>query len=68
MIAAIGISTLVKNHVDMGKPRNLVIASVVLVCGIGGVNISLWGMTLGGIGLAGIVGILLNLILPSEDR
>ncbi|MCD8569312.1 MAG: uracil-xanthine permease family protein [Geovibrio sp.] len=67
MIAGIGINSLVRAKVDMSKPRNLIISSVILVCGIGGVNLSMWKVTLGGIGLAGIVGVVLNLILP-EDK
>lgn len=68
MIASIGVGSLVKNKVDMSKSRNLVIASVVLVVGIGDMVISIGSVTLGGIGLAGIVGILLNFILPMERR
>ncbi|BAI80574.1 uracil transporter [Deferribacter desulfuricans SSM1] len=67
MIAAIGIGSLVKNKVNMSKSRNLVIASVVLVIGIGDMVISFWRISLGGIGLAGLVGIFLNAILP-EDK
>ncbi|MCA1927309.1 MAG: NCS2 family nucleobase:cation symporter [Calditerrivibrio sp.] len=67
MIAAIGVGTLVRNRVDMAKARNLVIVSIILVLGIGNMVISFGPITLGGIGLAGVVGIFLNLILP-EDR
>lgn len=67
MIAAIGVGTLVRNRVDMAKARNLVIVSIILVLGIGNMLISFGPITLGGIGLAGVVGIFLNLILP-EDR
>lgn len=67
MIAAVGVGTLVRNKVDMAKARNLVIVSVVLVVGIGNLVINFGPITLGGIGLAGIVGVLLNLILP-ENR
>jgi uracil permease len=68
MIAAIGIGSLVRNKVDMAKSRNLVIASVVLVIGIGDMVISIWKVTLGGIGLAGLVGIILNIILPGVEK
>jgi uracil permease len=67
MIAAIGISTLVRDKVDFSKPRNLIIASLILVVGIGNMSFTMGKITLGGIGLAGIVGIILNLILPKED-
>jgi len=66
MIAAIGISSLVREKVDFSKSRNLIIASVILVVGIGNLSFTLGKVTLGGIGLAGIVGIVLNLILPKE--
>ena len=66
MIAAIGINTLVRTKVDVSKARNIIITSVILVCGIGGVVLSLGKVTLGGIGLAGVIGVLLNLILPEE--
>jgi len=66
MIAAIGIGTVVRERVDMSKSRNLIIASVILVTGIGNMSISIGSVALGGIGLAGIVGIVLNLILPRD--
>lgn len=66
MIAAIGIGTIVRERVDMGKARNLIIVSVILVVGIGNLSISFGSVALGGIGLAGIVGVILNLILPRE--
>jgi len=64
MIAAIGVGTLVRNRVDMSKAKNLVIVSIILVIGIGNLVVSVGPITLGGIGLAGVVGILLNFILP----
>ncbi len=63
-IAVIGISTLVRAGTDLMQPRNLAIAAVILVFGIGGMTFDLAIVKLGGIGLAGIIGILLNLILP----
>jgi uracil permease len=68
MIAAIGIGSFVKNRVDMAKSRNLVIASIVLIIGIGDMVISIMGVTLGGIGLAALVGILLNIVLPEDKK
>ncbi|RLB64637.1 MAG: uracil permease [Deltaproteobacteria bacterium] len=63
-IAVIGINILVKAGTDLMQPRNLTIVAVILVFGIGGMNFDLTIVKLGGIGLAGIVGVLLNLILP----
>ena len=67
MIAAIGIGTLVKAGTDMTRPRNLVISSIILVVGIGDMQFCCGKITLGGIGLAGLVGVLLNLVLPREE-
>ena len=51
-IASVGINTLVKNKVDMGDTRNLVIASLILTTGIGGAELVCGSITFGGIGLA----------------
>jgi uracil permease len=67
MIAAIGINSLVKARVDLSRPRNLVVASVVLSAGIGDLSLSWRGFSLGGIGLAGLLGIALNLVLPGTS-
>jgi uracil permease len=68
MIAAIGVNSLVRARVDMSRSRNLVIASVILTAGIGDMTVT-WGrFCLGGIGFAGLVGVLLNLILPGTNE
>jgi uracil permease len=67
-IAVIGINTLVKAGTDLLQPRNLTIVAVILVFGIGGMSFDLIVVKLGGIGLAGIVGVLLNLLLPQERQ
>ncbi len=63
-IAVIGINTLVKAGTDLMQPRNLTIVAVILVFGIGGMSFDLAVVKLGGIGLAGVIGVILNLILP----
>ena len=63
-IASVGINTLVKNKVDMDNTRNLVIASLILTLGIGGAELHIRSITFGGIGLAAMVGVVLNLIIP----
>ncbi|MGK2943559.1 MAG: uracil-xanthine permease family protein [Desulfuromonadales bacterium] len=63
-IAVIGINTLVRAGTDLMQPRNLTIVAVILVFGIGGMSFDLAVAKLGGIGLAGVVGVFLNLILP----
>lgn len=65
-IAAVGVNTLVKNKVDLGNTRNLIIASLILTLGIGGAEMTCGTITIGGIGLAALVGVILNLILPQE--
>ncbi|WP_321365860.1 uracil-xanthine permease family protein [uncultured Desulfuromusa sp.] len=64
-IAVIGINTLVKAGTDLMQPRNLAIVAIILVFGIGGMSFDLAIVKLGGIGLAGVVGVILNLILPA---
>jgi len=67
MIAAIGVRTVVENKVDMSKSRNLIVSSIIFVLGIGGAAINLGGgIQFEGIGLAAIVGIILNQLLPQE--
>ena len=65
-IASVGINTLVKNKIDMGDTRNLVIASLILTTGIGGAEMTFGSITIGGIGLAALVGVILNLIIPKK--
>jgi uracil permease len=68
MIASIGLRTLVENEVDLSKNRNLVIVSVTLVVGISNLSLSFAGLEFGGMGLAAIVGIVMNLILPEIEK
>jgi uracil permease len=65
-IAVIGINTLVRAGTDLMEPRNLAIVAIILVFGIGGISFDLAIVKLAGIGLAGIVGVALNLILPAS--
>lgn len=65
-IASVGINNLVKAKVDMTSTRNLVIVSLILTIGIGGAIVSFGKFSLAGIGLASIVGVILNLIIPAE--
>lgn len=63
-IASVGINSLVKNKIDMGDTRNLVIVSLILTLGIGGAELTFGNFTIGGIGLAALVGVILNLVIP----
>ena len=72
MISAIGVRNVVENHVDLTKSRNLVIAAVILVCGLGfssGLTFTVFGtsITLTGLAIAALAGIILNAILPGND-
>lgn len=72
MISAIGVRNIVENHVDFTKSRNLIIAAVILVCGLGFSNgltftIGSTTITLTALAIAAIAGILLNAILPGND-
>jgi uracil permease len=68
MIASIGIKTLIDAKTDFTKTRNQVIISIVLTVGIGGAQISYGNFSLAGIGLASLVGVVLNLILPDTSK
>lgn len=67
IIASSGLRMLVEHKVDFGSQRNLVIASVILVIGIGGATIRFSDtFTVGGMALAAIIGVVLNLVLPGR--
>jgi len=68
MIGCVGIKILIDSKTDLNQTRNQVIVSVVLAMGIGGASIS-WGQfTLAGIGLASVVGVFLNFVLPGTSH
>lgn len=74
MISAVGVRNVVENKVDFTKSRNLIIAAVILVSGLGfnsfgGLTFTIGNanITLTGLALAAILGILLNAILPGND-
>jgi len=68
MISSIGIGSLIREKVDMGKSRNLVIVAIILVFGIGDMSLGYGQFNLAGIGLAGIAGVILNIILPNKEK
>lgn len=63
-IAVVGMNTLVRAGKPLTAPRNLVVVSLILVFGIGGMQIGSGQFTLQGVSLAALVGIILNLLLP----
>lgn len=66
-IMVVGLNTLVKSGKDLMESRNLAIVGLILVFGIGGMAFSAGTFTLKGIGLAGILGVVLNLVLPKKE-
>jgi uracil permease len=68
MIASVGIRTLVNARVDFSKPKNLLVASLILTIGIGGASLKIGLIELKGISLAAIIGIIANLIMPDKQN
>lgn len=67
IIASSGLRVLVENKTDFAKQRNLVIASVILVLGIGGAAIHIGKQfALEGMALSALIGVVLNLVLPEN--
>lgn len=76
MISAVGVRNVVENQVDFAKTRNVIIAALILVLSIG-INYSAAGsiafqlgsitISLSGLAVGALVGILLNAILPEKD-
>ena len=63
LIAANGVKVLIKDKTDLSDIKNLVIVSTMLVIGLGGASIALGSITLSGMSLAAIFGILINAVL-----
>lgn len=67
VIASIGMESLIKNKINLSNPRNMIIISLILVSALGGLEISFGFISLSGISLGAIVGVVLNLILPKGE-
>lgn len=71
-IAVNGLKVLIQNQIDFGKTKNVIVASAMLVLGLGGATISIisgdMSVTISGMSLAAIIGILINLFLPEEKE
>lgn len=67
-IASVGINNMIKARIDMNDTRNLVIVSLILTMGIGGAVLTFGKFSLAGIGLASVVGVVLNLIIPETKK
>ena len=68
VIASSGLRVLIERHVNFDKKRNLMIASVILVIGIGNAYLQLGQYQFSGLAVAAVLGIILNLVLPEEAR
>jgi len=64
MIAATGVNNMIQNRTNMSNSRNLIIVSLILTTGIGGAVLQMGTVSMTGIGLSAVIGVLLNLILP----
>ena len=72
MISAVGVRNVVENHVDLTRSRNLIIAAVMFVSGLGfsdGITFTVGGadVTLTALAIAALLGVILNAILPGND-
>ena len=69
MISAIGLRGMIEQQVDFTKMRNVLIAAVIMVSGLGfnAYPIKLGKLEFGGLACAAVFGILLNLVLPGKD-
>ena len=67
VIASSGLKILVENKVNFDNKKNLLIASVILVSGIGNLTLQVAGLQITGVALSTLLGILLYQILPEKD-
>ena len=72
MISAVGVRNVVENNVDLTQSRNLIVAAVMFVCGLGfsgGISFTVGeaSVTLTNLAIAALAGVLLNAILPGKD-
>ncbi len=71
VIAASGVRTMIEGKVDLGEKRNLLIASLILVIGIGGAVLDLgglgWPVKVSSMALAAIAGVVLHAVLPGKE-
>lgn len=67
MITVVGIKSITDSATNLNKTKNMVVVGVMLVIGVGGAVISAGTFTLAGVGLASVIGIILNLVLPDKE-
>ena len=66
-IMVVGLNSLVRSGQDLLRPRNMVIVAVIIIFGVGGMQVNIGGFKLAGIGLAAVTGVALNLLLPRDE-
>ncbi len=66
-IAVNGLKVLIENRVNFGRSRNVIIASTMLVLGLGGAVLNIGTVSVSGMSLAAVAGVILNLVLPREE-
>lgn len=67
-IATSGLRTFIEESVDFSKSRNLILTSVIFIIGLSGISINLGSVSLKGMGLATVVGLVLNLAFLIFDK
>lgn len=67
-IAINGLKVLIRNKVDFEKPKNIIIASTMFILALGGATISVGSVTISGMSLAAIVGVVLNLVIRTKNE
>lgn len=67
VIASSGLKVMIEERTDFSKARNLIIASAMLVVGLGGAVLDIGPVVISGTALSAIIGIILNLVLPYEE-
>ena len=66
-IMVVGLNTLVRAGQDLMEPRNMAVVALIIIFGVGGMTFNIGRFPLGGIGLAAITGVILNLVLPKPQ-
>ena len=66
VIASNGLKVMIDEQIDFTKAKNLIVASAMLVIGLGGAVLDIGPLVISGTALSAIVGVTLNIILPAE--
>ena len=65
-ITVVGLNTLVRAQDDLLKPRNMAVVALILISGVGGLSLGTAEFSLKGVGLAAVLGVVVNLVLPRK--